>query len=139
MRLLGLGFILLVIAAATHAAQPEESVVGLKLDLITVQAAELDVDRLPRTTHYRFTASIVSIQSADTAHFGLGFNSASPLIKGAEQKKDVTWATSANWERFLGSDRTSFSPRLRLESKGQQLEIRLRRHSVWIQWRKDLP
>jgi hypothetical protein len=82
---------------------------------------------------------MVLIHPADTVPFELGFSRVSGLPPAVEPSKEIPWTPNANWTRFFDSDRTSLSPRLRLESKGQQLEIRPRSHSVWIQWRKDLP
>jgi hypothetical protein len=139
MRRLGFGLVLLGMAVTAQAAQPESIVFVPKLDLLTVQPVQFDADGLARTPRYRFTASIELIHPADAAPFGLGFNSTSRLTPAVEPQKETAWAPDANWTRFFDSDRTSLSPRLRYESKGQQLEVRPRVHSVWIQWRKELP
>jgi hypothetical protein len=75
----------------------------------------------------------------DAVPFGLEFSNASRLTSAAERQKEIAWATNSNLTRFLGGDRASLSPRLRIEGAGQRLEILPRRHSVWIQWRKTLP
>ena len=139
MRRLVFGLVLMGMVVAAQAAQPESGVFAPQLDLLTVQPAQFDADRLVRASHYRFTASIVLIHPADAAPFGLGFNSTSRLAPAAEPQKETAWATNGDWTRFFDSDRSSLSPRLRFESKGQQFEIRPRTHSVWVQWKKDLP
>ena len=138
-RRLGFELVLMGMAAATPAAEPENSVAAGGLDLLTVQTAQFDAHGLARAPHYRFTASIVPIHASDAVPFGLEFSNASRLTSAAERQKEIAWATNSNLTRFLGGDRASFSPRLRLESTGQRLEILPRRHSVWIQWRKTLP
>jgi hypothetical protein len=139
MRRLGFGLMLLWLPVAAQAAQPEISVFSTNLDLFTVQTVQFDANGLARTSRYRFTASIVPIHSGDTAPFGFGFSNTSHLTPAVEGQKEIAWATNPEWTRCLGGDRTSWSPRLRIESRGQRFEIIPRRHSVWIQWRKELP
>lgn len=138
MRHLSFGVLLLGTAAATQSAEPEYGNAVPSLDLVTVRSVSLDTDGLARASRFRFTASIVPIHSVDTKPFGFGYSNASHLTPANESQRETVWAANSEWTRFLGNDRTSWSPRLRIESAGQRLEIVPRRHSVWIQWRKTL-
>jgi hypothetical protein len=135
-----LGLALLGMASAAYAAEPGNGVVIVpSLDLLTVQTVQFDAGGPARISRYRFTASVVPIHPADTAPFGLQFSNSRRLTPAAEGQKEIAWATNSSLVRFFGSDRAALSPRLRVESGGQRLEIVPRRHSVWIQWRKELP
>lgn len=134
---LGLGLLLLVMAVATNATELEDSVFFRHPDLLTVQIVQLDTDGLVRAKPYRLSLSIVPIHSADNMPIGSGSSNLSRLHPVVEQP--VAWATTDNLSRFFDRDHASSSPLLRLESKGQRLEIRPRRHSVSIQWTKTLP
>ena len=138
MRRLGFELVLLGVAATAHAAPLDSDFLVPKLDLLTVQTVHVDANGLARTSRYRFTASIVADQQVDIAPYGFGFSNTSHLTLAGAGQKEIAWTTNGTWSRFLGSDRASWSPRLRLESTGQRLEIIPRRHSVWIQWRKEL-
>jgi hypothetical protein len=138
MRRLCFEVVLLGMAAAAHAAQPGNAVVAPGFNLLEVQTVQFDADGLPRISRYRFSATIVPIHAIDTTPFGSAFSSTYRLAPAAEGQKEVAWASNSDLIRFLGGDRTMLSPRLRIESAGQRLEIVPRRHSVWIQWRQEL-
>jgi hypothetical protein len=131
MRRVGFELVLLGMAAAAHAAEPVNGVVVRSLDhLLTVQAVQFDANGSPRISRYRFTASIVPIHAEDAAPFGFGFSNASRLTPASGRQKEIGWTTNSELSRFLGSDRASLSPRLRIESAGERIEIVPRRHSV---------
>lgn len=66
-----------------------------------------------------------------------------PLMSGYDNTPHVAvmekelWPTSERWQITQGSDRLSFSPQLRFESKNQRLEIKPRRNSLRFLWRKS--
>lgn len=139
MRCLGVKLALLGMAVAAHAAEPRNSAFFRNPDLPSVQIVQFDSDGLVRAAPYRLTLSIVPIASSDTAPFGPRFGSTSRLPAAIERQKEIAWAENSNLTKILGSDGTSLSPRLRLESNGQRLEIRPRRHSLAIAWSKAFP
>jgi hypothetical protein len=138
MRRVGLVVALLGMAVAAHAAEPENGIVVRSLDLLTVQSVQFDANGLARLSRYRFAASIVPIHLDDAVPFGFGFSNASYLTAASGRQKNIGWTANSEWSRLLGSDRASLSPRLRIDSAGQRIEIVPRRHSVWLQWRKVL-
>jgi hypothetical protein len=123
-------------AAAVHAGPAEEALFVPDLDLFTTPTVQFDVHGLTRATHYRLTGGIVPVNAND-APFGLGLNGASRALPAVERHKDIAWTSTSNTGLF-NSDRTSLAVQLRLESKGERLELIPRRHSVWILWRKEL-
>lgn len=137
MRRLGSGLLLLGMAVMAHAAESENSAFFRDLDLPAIQIAQFDTNRLARTTSYRLTLSIVPIHSASAMPFGAGFGSTSILPPVVEPP--IAGATRTRLTRFFDSGSPSVLPLLRLESKGERLEIRPRRHSLSIQWSKTLP
>ena len=136
---LGFASLLLGIALTTLAAEPEESFYIRDAYPPTVQIAQFNLDGLARTKSYRLSLGIVPIHAADSAPFGAGFNSASRLSSVVEQQQEITRTTNINWTRFFDSNLTSSSPFLRIDSQGERLEVRPRRHSVSIEWRKAFP
>lgn len=134
MRRLGSGLVLLAMALVANATELEDSVFFRHPDLLTVQIAQFNMDGLVRAKPYRLSLSIVPIYSSFNAPFGPGLSRASQLPPVAESHN--AWATTNNWEQFFDKDHPSSLPLLRLESKGERLEIKPRRHSVSIQWSK---
>jgi len=123
-------------AVATPAAEPEKSLLPANLDLLTLQAQPLDADGSARTKAYRLTLSLVPERAPDSAAFGPGFSYPSRLSPAVEPQKDVAWATSGNSAGYLDGARAAWLPLLRLETKGERLEIKPRRHSLSMQWTK---
>jgi hypothetical protein len=136
---LSFGLILLGIVEMAYAAQTENIVFFHNLDLLTVQTVQFDLGVPASVSHYRFTASIALTPTADTAPYGFWFSRTSRLTSAVELQKEIIWATNSNWMRFFDSDRKTLAPLLRFESNGQQIEIRPRSHSLWLQWRKTFP
>lgn len=139
MRRLGSGLLLLGMAVMAHAAGIENSDFFRDSDLPAIQVAQFDTNRLARTTSYRLTLSIVPIHSASAVPFGAGFGGTSILPPVIEPP--IAGATRTHLTRFFdrGSPSPAMLPLLRLESKGERLEIKPRRHSLSIQWSKTLP
>lgn len=130
------GLVFAGLAVAAHTAQSEESSFAPDLDILTIQPVRSDADSL---LPYRLNMNIALTRSADTAPVGSGFNNAPRLHLIAEPIKEAVWPTAARWQVTPDSDRISLSPLLRFESKGERFEIKPRRHSVWVGWRKAFP
>ena len=137
MRRFGFGLLLLGMALMAQAAAPENSLSFRHPDLLTVQIVQLDIDGFVRPKPYRLSLSIVPIHSADDMRFGSVSNSSSRLAPIVE--RPTNWATTDNLSRFIDRDHGASSALLRLETKGERIEIRPRRHSLSIQWRKSFP
>jgi len=135
MRYLGFGLLLLGMAVATQAAEPGNALSPGHLDLLTVQPQQFDADGLARARPYRLTLSLVPVRPDDSTSFGPGFSYPSRLSPVVETQKEVAWATRSN-STFLDGARAAWLPLLRLETKGERLEIKPRRHSLSIQWNK---
>jgi hypothetical protein len=138
-RRLGIALVLLGLAAATHAAPPGDGIFLPSLDLLAVQPMQFDAAGLARATPYRFTAGIVPIPVTGNAPSGVVFGNTSRASSTLSPHEETSWTANAGWTQFIGGDRTSWSPLLRVESKAERLELVPRRHSVWIQWRRSLP
>lgn len=138
MRYLGLGLVLLGLAFAAQAAAPENSPFFNDPYLPSLQITQFDLDGAVHSRSYRLSLSIVPVRAADTTYYGSGLNSAYRVPTVAEPGKEIAWAANSNRSRYLGSDYSTSVPLLRLETKGERLEIRPRRNSISIQWIKTL-
>lgn len=136
MRCPGFEILLLGMAVAAHAAEPVNSSFFRNSDLPTVDIVQFEANGLARTALYRLTLSIVPIRSVDTGSFGSELGSTPRLTTVTERQKEIAWAPNANWTKFVGGDGSSWSPSMRLETKGERLDIRPRRHSLSIIWHK---
>lgn len=137
MRRLCFGLVLFgLTAVVTHAALSEEGIFVSRFDLLTIQPVHADT---ARPVPYRFSASVVLTNAPDNVPGGLEFGSISRLPPATEPKKETVWATNARWQLISGGEHVSLSPLLRFAWKGERLEIKPRRHSVWVEWRKALP
>lgn len=131
------GLLFVVLSVAAHKAQSAESSFAPDLDILTIQPTHSGADRL---LSYRFNINIAFTRLTDTASAGpVSGNNAPRLHIIAEPKKEAAWSTDARWKTTPDSDRISLSPLLRFESKGERIEIKPRRHSVWVGWRKAFP
>jgi len=126
---LGLGFVLVGLVAAAPAAEAEEDVFVLKLDLLTTQFVHSGIDLLPP---YQFSASDVLIRPPDTAPIELGFGSTSNLSFVANPQPETARAINAHWQQTYDGDLVSLPRLLRFEFKGEQANITFRPRSVSI-------
>ena len=136
---LGFGLMLLGMAVATYAAEPEDSRLLRSLDWLTVQAAQFDADGAAHSVPYRLTLSLVPVRSTDISHPGSALSETSRSFPIAKPQREVDWATNDNMTRSLDGDRASWLLLLRLEAKGERIEFKPRRHALWLQWNKDFP
>lgn len=127
------GLVFVGLAVAVQAAQSEEGYFAPDLDILTIQPLRSDAGWL---LPYQFNTSVVLIRSEDSAPVGSGFSNTPRLHLVAEPKRETLWPTSARWQITSDSDRISLLPLLRFESKGERIEIKPRRHSIWVVWRK---
>ncbi len=130
----GLVFVGLAIAAQT--AQSAENSFARDMSILTIQPVHSGADR---PFPYQLNVSVVLIRSADTAPVGAGFGNTPRLHLVTEPKKDAVRPIDARWQATPDSDRISLSPLLRFESEGERIEIKPRRHSIWVGWRKAFP
>lgn len=127
---------LLGMAIAAHATEPEDRAFLRNTNQPAVQIVQLDTVGSARVKPFLLILSIVPVPSSDAAPFRLGFDDPGRLPATVEKKKEIAWAANANWPEVLGRDRASLVPHLRLELNGERVEIRPRRHSLSLEWRK---
>lgn len=127
------GLMFVGMAVAAHTARSEEGFFARDLDILTIQRAPSGADWL---FPYQVRTDIVLARSGNIVPVGYGFSNALRLGLVAEPKEETAWSTNARWQIAPSSDRTSLSPILHLESKGDRLEIKPRRNSISVVWRK---
>lgn len=138
MRYLSLGLVLLGLAFAAQAAAPENNAFLHDSDLPNVQIAQFNLDGPVRARSYRLSLSIVPVRTTNNTPFGSAHNSAYQVPPMAERGKEIAWATDDSRKHFFGGQHSISVPLLRLETKGERLELRPRRNSLSIQWTKTL-
>lgn len=124
------------LAVAAHTAQSEEGFFAPDLDILTIQPVRSGNDWL---IPYRFDTNFALTRHEDVASVGTGLSNTPRLHIVAEPKKEAAWSTNPRWRIASDSEHASLSPTLRFESKGERVEIKPRRHSIWVLWRKALP
>lgn len=138
MRHLGLGLVMLGMAVMAQAAAPENNAFINDHGLPSMQIAQFNVDDPVRPRSYRLSLSIVPVHAADAVSFGSGVNNEYRVPPVAERGKEIVWAGNSSRTQFFGSDYSTSVPLLRLETKGERLEVRPRRNSISVQWIKSL-
>lgn len=128
------GLVFVGLAVATHTAQSEESSLASDLEILTIQPVRPDVDWL---RPYRISMSFALTRSMDSAPIGAGLSYTPRLHPVANPKKETAWPTNARWQIARDSGRVSLSPLLRFESAGERIEVKPRRHSFQVVWRKE--
>lgn len=133
-----LGLVLVGLAVVVQTAKSEEGYFAPDLDILSIQTVRSDDGWL---FPYRFNTSGVLALSEKTAHVGSGFGNTPQLHLVVEPKREALWPTDTRWRIASDSDhdRVSLSPLLRFESKGERIEIKPRRNSIWVVWRKAFP
>lgn len=127
------GLVFAGMAVAAHTAQSAEGSFARDLDILSIQRVPSGTDWL---FPYQVRADIVLARPENIAPVRSGFSNTLRLGLVAEPKEETAWSTNARWQIAPGSDRTSLSPILHLESKGDRLEIKPRRNSISVVWRK---
>jgi hypothetical protein len=130
------GFVFIGLAVAAHPAQSKEGSFAPNPDILTIQLVSSETEwRLP----YRLNTNVALNSSTDSALTGLGISNTPRLFLVAEPNKEIFWSTIAPKKITSDSDCSSSSPLLCFESKEERLEIKPRRDSVWVVWRKMFP
>ena len=122
------------LAVTANKAQSEESSFAPDQDMPAVYPAYSGTDWL---YPYRPKADVVLARVENTAAPGPEFSIALRPHLASRQKEQAAWSTNSRWQ-FSNGDRTSFSPVLRFDSDGKRIEIKPRRDSIWVVWRKAL-
>ena len=122
------------LTVAAHTAQSQENLPATDLDILTIQPARADTDRL---LPYRLNLNVALTRSADTPPFGSGFGNTSMLENIAGPTKETVWPTNAPWQFTPNNAPVSLRTLLRFESKDERLDIKPKRHSFSVEWRKS--
>lgn len=127
----GVIFVGLVVVA--HKAQSEEDFFAHDMDILTIQAVFSGTglmfpNQIKTDSFLSRPDNIAPVEPGPSKTLRLG------LV--AETKANTAWAANAQWQIAPGSNRASLSPFLRFESKEGQIDIKPRRHSIWVVWRK---
>ena len=124
------------LAVAAHTAQSEEGSFARDLDILTIQPEYSGADWL---FPYQINTNIALTRSGDAAPAGSVSSKTLRLRLIAEPKTEAGWTSNARRKTASDGERTSLLPVLRFESKGERLEIKPRRSSIWVVWRKEFP
>jgi len=142
MRRLSSALMLLGMAAMAHAVVPENGLVLNEFDFPSIQIVQFNLSRAIRSQSYLLSLSIVPIvpmrAAGIIAPYGTGLGNAYQVPVTAVSGKEVAWTSNNHWTHFIDSKATSPTPILRLETKGERIEIRPRRSSISIQWVKTI-
>lgn len=122
-----LGILLCSFSLTAQAAQPQTT----EFDLLSLQITHAD-------TKY-FSGYQLNTTVGDSTRNNLVFGKAFRLPTLAELKKGGFWTTSIRWNYTNNGIGSSFSPRLRFESKESRIELNPLKRSVSMTWRRDLP
>lgn len=142
------GFAFIGSDSTAHAAQSEEELFATDLEVLTIQPARPDADRL---FPYRFGASVVLARTPDAAPVGSG-SGAARLFPAAQPQQEAVRAIDARLPQAYDGERVSLPRLLRVEFKveqfkvtfrpqsalieGEQFKIKLQPHSAMMLWGK---
>lgn len=124
----GLVFAGLIVAA--HTAQSTENQPATDPDSVAIEPAHADATWLHP---YRLYTDSAFNRSADAAPVGPGFGNM-PRVQVAAPPSPPLWPTNARWQ--FTRNTVSLLPQLHFESNDERIEIKPRRHSVTVIWRK---
>lgn len=127
------GLVFICLVAVAHKAQSDENFFARDLDILTILPLYSDTDSV---FPYQVKTGVALSRPDDMPSAASGLGGTLRLGLVAETKGDAAWSKNAHWQIAHDSDRVSLSPILRLESKGGRFEIKPRRHSIWVVWRK---
>ena len=131
-----LGVVFVGLAIAAHTAQSEEGSFAHNPDILTTKLVSSDTDWQPS---YRLNTNVALNRSEDSAPTGLGFSGTPRLFLVTEPKKEADWSINVQKQIPSGSNCSPLSPILCFDSKEERPEIKPRRDSFWVVWRKALP
>jgi hypothetical protein len=132
------GLLLAALTFAVHAAEPEQDIVALRLDLLSIQAGYGQTEN-PRR---RLTTNrlIAGFELTDVPVAPVNGFITSATMRGnalTEPKKETVWAARNGWQIISGDSRPALSALLRFGSPGNEIRIRPRRHSLSIEYLLD--
>lgn len=138
MRRLALALVLLVWSIASLGVELESDAYGPRLDLVTMDIASARGQNPGRRAGlYRFTVGVVLIPAADDSR-NLFLPGAAPLRSAwGEQRLELERAEHSGFRFVSGGHRPYLAPLLSFGSPGQKLNLRIRRHSLLLQYRRD--
>lgn len=125
-------------SAASTATELERDFVGPRFDVLSIS---LDLahggNQKRRSGLYKISASVVLTPAQDDARNDWMNRGAIPESASTEPKSTYD-GPLLNVLRFVPvSNRPSLSPLLSFDSKEHKLNLRLRRHGFWLQYRRD--
>jgi len=126
---LGVGVILMGLAAGAQAVQQEDDFFAPKLNLLTTRFVHFGTDSIPI---YQFSASVMSARLPVAMSNGSEFGNPSPLPVVVKPQQEVVREINLHWYQAYDGDRISLPRLLRAEFKFAQVNIALRPHSVSI-------
>jgi len=121
------------LAIVAHTAHSEEIPLTHDLDILTIQPVRTEANRL---FPYRLKTNVVITRATGTAPAASELSYTPRLHLFIETKKADRFS-DARQQILFETGLASLAPILRFESKGGQVDIKPRRHSVWVVWRKD--
>jgi hypothetical protein len=125
---LGFGLVLVGYAIASHAAQPGVDDFAPGADVLSIPLA-YSITGVDRTS-----GPGTNNQQPDR----FGFGKLPNLRPYFNLQKVAAWVASIRWHMTEENNRASFSPRLRVESRGTLILIRPRSHSITVEWHRKL-
>lgn len=125
------GLLFIGLAVAAHTAHSEEGSFAPGLDILTIQLARADADRLPA---YQLDANVAFTRSPVAAPDWLGLTSPPQSRPATNPETDAAQATSSHWRQTYDNYLISLQRQLSIGFKfrGEQTSIALQPHSVVI-------
>ncbi|MFA6311648.1 MAG: hypothetical protein WCV99_20050 [Sterolibacterium sp.] len=135
---LALGLAFMAAPFATSAVEFEADVVEARVDLLTVDLAfARDESRSRRSGLYKFIASVALVPASDVYPSAFVSGGPHPGLAKVETRRELDWTERSFLRLTPGADRPYLSPLLSFDAPGQKVNLRLRRHSLSIQYRLD--
>ncbi|OGS99893.1 MAG: hypothetical protein A3F73_11320 [Gallionellales bacterium RIFCSPLOWO2_12_FULL_59_22] len=125
---------MVLLAVAANKAQSEEGSFASDPAISAIQPVNSGADWL---YPYRSKTDNVVGRTGSTAVFESGLGNTLQPHLAANLEEESVWSANSPWQ-ISNSERSASSPVLRFESKGKRIEIKPRRHSIWVLWRKAL-
>lgn len=86
---------------------------------------------------YRLNLKVAFTRAAKNAPFGSGFGNTPMLEHIADPAKETIWPTNALWQFTPDNAPVSLRTLLRFDSKDERFDIKPKRHSFSVEWRKS--
>jgi hypothetical protein len=121
-----LGLLLGSLSLTVQAAQPEVT----QFELLSFQLAHTNTKQLDS---YQLSTAV-----ANTTASNFVFGKMPHLPSISEIKTGTFWTTSIRWHYTDDGFKSSFTPKLRIESKESRIELNPLKHSFSLAWRRAL-